>query len=188
MTAYDLFTEHQAKSVRAVQVTEANAQALGTLPGIIFMPETATDEMWFGVRVGDLHTQGISFGDWVSESAVSGQWIVYWGDDEDADEFSDFSRFTDVFESELSNVEAVAAAKARALDNSPDADWTPPFEAGQRVESLLGGHGENPHEHRPGVVIETDHELRVHHYVHVLFDDGEELRLIAGAMRTVATS
>jgi hypothetical protein len=114
MTAYDLFTEHQAKPVRAVQVTEENLRVLGTLPGINYRPETDYEEMWFGVSITEGYVQGIEVGDWILESAARGEWIVYWGDEQELDVFSDFPRFTDVFSSEPSSVD-VSAAKLEAL-------------------------------------------------------------------------
>lgn len=98
MSVETLFAEYRAKPVRAARVTAENAEELGKLAGIDFRPETDDEEMWFGVRVGDRYTQGISFGDWISEAVKPGQWFIYWGDDDEADEDSEFSQFSDLFE------------------------------------------------------------------------------------------
>ena len=98
MSMETLFEEYRAKPIRAVRVTAENAEELSKLAGIEFRPETDEEEMRFGVRVGDRYTQGISFGDWISEAVKPGLWVVYWGDEREDDPFSEFSRFSDVFE------------------------------------------------------------------------------------------
>lgn len=73
-SAEDLLRSYTSRPVRAVQLTAENAEALGTLDGIEYSPETDTDERSFLIQLEENYREGLEFGDWIIESAVPGRW------------------------------------------------------------------------------------------------------------------
>lgn len=67
----------------------------------------------------------------------------------------------------------------------PDGNLRPRFEPGERVEEVIWRGPYGPKEYRPGVVVAIDEEPRMHHYLRVRFDDGEERQINPDVMRRV---
>ena len=57
------------------------------------------------------------------------------------------------------------------------------WRAGDRVESVLGGHSGAPQELRPGTVVEVSESVFRHEHLIVLFDDGEQRAVNPDVMR-----
>ncbi len=74
---------------------------------------------------------------------------------------------------------------AAALSDLPSGNWRPNFEPDERVEQVIRGAGRGPQALRPGVVVAIDDEPRMHHYLRVKFDDGEERQINPDVMRRI---
>lgn len=69
----------------------------------------------------------------------------------------------------------LALARRAILETCPDGNFPPVFDEGERV--VLDARAATLGRARPGVVSAIDHELTVHHYLRVKFDDGEERQI-----------